>query len=476
MKALYLFMAAICITLALIYFLLTPKPKEVTLTPDWEHSLWTCSMHPQVRLPKPGLCPICGMPLVAEEANKRTPDIHEHGLQLNRAEVALAGVSTVAVGRREMYHVVRATGKIEANESTLANVVVRVDGFAEKLHVDYTGVDVKAGDHLVDIYSPELLVAQQELLTASRPGSQGADLTRAKLLRLGLTSQQVRELEQSGKVQENITLFSPISGTVLEKLVIQNNAVKAGEILYRVANLDSVWVTLDLFERDLPRIKYGQSVDVTVEGAPGLSISGRIWFISPTLTEETRTVKVVVTVPNQLRLLKPGMYIVARIPVPLLHDGHPAPTGVAGMFTCAMHPDVLQDSPGLCRVCAMSLVVIPAPPVQDKSLLPLALPKASVLDAGRRKIVIVEKPAGFFAPLPVQLGPESDGYYLVLSGVSEGDQVVATGNFFLDSQLQLEGHASLFFQQHQAKSSVAKGSDPGEPNAATRDRNVKHSH
>lgn len=173
-----------------------------------------------------------------------------------------------------------------------------MEGYVERLFVDYTGIEVKAGDHLVEIYSPDLLVAQQELLIAlADQGNAGlVESAKRKLLLWGLTQEQVDAFVRDKTISDRITLFSPIQGTVTEKMVVQQAMVKPGEVLYRLANLESVWVYLDIYEYELPWVQYGQMVEIKSEAIPGEKFSGRVWFISPVLNEETRTVKVLLNI------------------------------------------------------------------------------------------------------------------------------------------------------------------------------------
>jgi Cu(I)/Ag(I) efflux system membrane fusion protein len=425
---------------------------------------WTCSMHPQVRLPKSSKCPICSMPLISLQsaakstttnaANAATTEASEPMLELSDHARAMASVATAVVERRALTHEIRAVGKVQYNETTLAVINSRVDGYIERLYVDFTGVDVQPGDHLVDLYSPDLIVAQQELLIAleNRSSTNLIESARLKLLRWGLTPTQVDDLTLHRKISERVTLFSPSRGTVTERMAVQKGMVKAGEMLFRLANLDSVWLYLDVYESELGRVQYGQLVDLTTEAHPGRTFSGRIWFINPVLTEESRTVKVLVNIANTDHALKPGMFASASIRIPLLSDGRAAPTGVAGQFTCPMHPLVLQPPPGQCKLCGMALTQIPGPTAQPKpdEFKVLAVPIAAVLDSGVRTLVYVERAKGQFAPVEVKLGARAGDFYPVMSGLNGGERIAVRGGFLLDSQFQVQGLASLFYPQGQA--------------------------
>ena len=417
--------------------------------------VWTCSMHPQVRLPKDGTCPICEMPLTPAKAQSApgTNGPTHPVVELSEHARSMAAVETVPVERRKLEAPLRAVGKVQPNETTLAAVVSRVDGYVERLFVNFTGLEVQQGHHLAEIYSPELIVAQQELLLAS--GS-ATETTRLKLVRLGLTEAQVDELIQRKKISERVTLFSPIQGTVVEKMIVQNSPVKAGDVLYRLANLESVWVYLDIYEYELERVQYGRSVELATESHPGETFAGRVWFISPVVSEETRTVKVLVNIENRDSKLKPGMYVSAIMRVPLLANGEPAPTGLEGQWTCPMHPAVLQQASGKCPICGMNLGQIPGVgrTVNEDDRLVLSIPVTAVLDSGLRKLVYVERAKGEYSPVEVTIGPKAETFYPVLKGLSGGEQVVTRGNFLLDSQFQIQGLASLFYPSGQVGSAA----------------------
>ncbi len=438
-------------------------------------SVWTCSMHPQVRLPAAGKCPICGMPLIPADASGAAGS----PLKLSDAARAMAGVETAPVVRRKLARDLQTVGKVSFNETGLSTVVARVDGYVERLFADYVGMAVGRGDHLAELYSPELIVAQRELLMAldDPAGASRLESARLKLRRWDLTDAQVAEIEKSRKIQERITLYSRVRGTVMEKNVVEKSPVKAGDVLYRLASLESVWVTLDVYEYEISWVQYGQSVEIRAEAYPGQAFTGMVTFISPTLSEETRAIRVRVNVPNPEGRLKPGMFVSAKIQVRLQADGRPAPTGLEGKWSCPMHPEVVTDAAGACPQCGMPLVQMPGRPAPgaavytcpmhteirqekpglcpkcggmelEKEIVPtgedlLAVPASAVLDSGTRKIVYVETAPGEYLPMEPVLGPRAGDYYPVLSGLSEGDKVAVRGNFLLDSQFQIQGRPSL---------------------------------
>lgn len=450
--------------------------------------VWTCSMHPQIRLDRPGTCPICEMPLIPAGSSGPASGDGVPSLQLSEQALAMANVQTTPVSRRQLIKDVRAVGTIEYNESALATITARIDGYAERLFVNFTGVDIRKGDHLVEIYSPDLLVAQQEMLIALSAGHDPGlvETARIKLRLYGLTDAQIDELAMSRRPTERVTLYTPIDGTVIERLVVQHGSFQAGDVLYRIANLDTVWVYLDIYEIDLPWLRYGQRLQLTTEGYPGRVFEGMVTFVQPVVNPQTRTIRVPVHIENADHALKPGMYVSAVIKAALGPDGTAAPTGVEGKYTCPMHPHVLQESDGACPVCDMPLEQIPAAPQSQIAPAPaplyacpmhcegdkaypepgrcpvcnmklvereqsagtgelLAVPVSAVLDSGTRTIVYVEKSRGLFEPREIVLGPRGGEFYPVLKGLAEGERVVTRGGFLIDSQFQITGHSSLFY-------------------------------
>jgi membrane fusion protein, copper/silver efflux system len=449
---------------------------------------YTCSMHPQVRLDAPGNCPICEMPLIVAGSGGAAAD-GVPTLELSEHALAMASVETTEVELRELKRSLRAVGRIEYNESSLATITTRVDGYAEKLFVNFTGVEIREGDHLAEIYSPELLVAQQELLIAARGGIDDAliGVAKTKLRLLGLTEAQIAQLVTEERTTDRVTLYSPIGGTVIEKAIVENESFDAGDALYRIANLDSVWVYLEIYEYDLPWVRYGQKVTLAAEALPGREFEGIVTFVQPIVDDASRTIRVPVHIVNTDHSLKPGMFVTATIEARLDENGRAGPTGVEGRFTCPMHPQVLVDADGECPHCEMPLERIPgerpatesAPPstsplfhcemecegektypapgncpicemklTELRSASATSVPSVlatAILDSGTRRIVYVAKGRGTFESREVVLGPRAGDYFPVLSGLSVGERVVTRGNFLIDSQFQITGHPSLFY-------------------------------
>lgn len=438
--------------------------------------VWTCSMHPQIRLPNPGNCPICGMTLIPLSELSQVAESLETSI----------GLETETVERRKLFKEIRTVGKIVFNERRIAVLTARIAGRVDRVFADFTGISVQKNDHLVDIYSPALYSAQAELVQAVEASKAGMgdrqfletslEAARTKLALLGILPEQIAEIEKNRKITSHLRVFAPIGGVVIEKNIQEQQYVKEGDVLYRIAELDPIWLYLDIYEYDLAWIRRGQTVDVMVESYPGEVFHGTVVFIHPFLDDETRSVKVRVNLPNPEHRLKPAMYATAVIHVPLRADGTPAPTGLEGKFICPMHPEVVEATPGKCPICEMALEKIPElQPVVDiqegknqksDDGQVLAVRKSAVLDTGRRQIVYRRAENGSFELVEVTLGPLAESttgngvnvlYYPVLSGLNAGDEVVVRGGFLLDSQRQLEGMPSLLYEEGRSAASLHAG-------------------
>lgn len=421
-------------------------------------AVWTCSMHPQIRLPKFDRCPICGMDLIPAAAGGGD----SNAVVLGESAQRIASIEVAPVKRRILDREIRTVGRVEMTEPSVANLTSRVDGRVEHVFADFTGTAVAKGDHLVEIYAPDLVVAQEEFLVLARrtpstsrpatlpqfddPWSGQERLVRRKLKLLGITEEQIAELERTHEARAVVTVHAPIGGTVMEKNVREGMYVKTGDPLYTIADLSVVWIFVDVFESDLPWIALGQQVDAELDAAPGESFGGVVAFVEPMLNDATRAVRVRVEIENRDRRLRPGMFARVTIRSQLGADGRTPAVVVPGNFVCRMHPSVWSEDSANCRICGMSLIrrpSAPQPTTQPSEL--LALPVTAVLDGGARRIVYVETSDGTFEAMPVVLGPRSGEFYPVLGGVGEGDLVVTNGGFLLDSQAQIEGKPSLLF-------------------------------
>jgi len=365
-------------------------------------SSWTCSMHPQIRQPNPGDCPICGMdliPVASQSGGLRT-------LTVGPETRALMNIASTPVTRRYVTHEIPMVGKVDYDETKVGYITAWVPGRLDRLYVDYTGIHVNKGDHMVYVYSPELYSAQEELIgalkhrrrepTTTTKLIQPIDLVEAareKLRLLGLSEDQIKEIENQNKPSDHLTINAPVSGIVIEKLKQEGDYVKTGERIYTVADLNQLWVHLDAYETDLPWIRYGQDVTITTEAYPGEKFHGRIAFIQPVLNDKTRTVKVRVNVPNPQGKLKPDMFVHATVKPQVAAGGRVMDPSLAGKWISPMHPEIVKDEPGKCDICGMELVRAESlgfvTPATDEQQAPLVIPYSAALVTGTRAVVYV---------------------------------------------------------------------------------------
>jgi len=425
--------------------------------------VWTCAMHPSVRLPEPGQCPICFMDLIPANADGGGDDLGPRTLRLTESARKLAEIETAPVKRMSVAHEVSMVGKVAFDETRLAYLTAWVGGRLDRLFVDYTGVNVRRGDHMVEIYSPTLYTAQQELLqaieTSARLEQGSLDVLRStglatiraareKLRLYGVTEEQIAEIEERGTPDEHVVLLAPAQGVVVHKNAVEGMYVEQGARIYTIADLSRVWVLLDAYESDLAWLRYGQDVAFRVEAYPGETFHGRIAFIDPVLNDRTRTVKVRLGVDNSERRLKPDMFVSAEVSAVLTPGGKVVDEELAGRFMCPMHPEVIDDAASACPECGMDLVPaselgFAAPPARGPSLV---IPATAPLVTGKRAVVYVRVPdqdAPTYEGREIALGPRAGDYYVVHDGLEEGEEVVVRGNFKLDSELQIRAKPSM---------------------------------
>jgi Cu(I)/Ag(I) efflux system membrane fusion protein len=365
-----------------------------------EQTWWTCSMHPQVHL----------------------------------------------IERKFVEAQIRMVGKIDYDETRVKNITAWVPGRSriERLFIDFTGITVNKGDHMVDLYSPELISAQAELLLSSTKL-----LAREKLRLLGLTAEQIEQIEKTGKPVDYLTIYAPIGGVVIHKNATEGMYVTEGTKLYTIADLSRLWVKLDAYESDLPWLQYGQEVEFTTEAHPGEVFKGRITFIDPILNDKTRTVKVRVNVDNTNDRLKPDMFVRAVVRSQGAHSGKVMAPEMTGKWICPMHPSIVKDSAAACDICGMDLQTTESLGyvVADTSgEAPLVIPVSAPLITGKRAVVYVQLPdmhKPTFEGREVVLGPRAGDYYIAKSGLAEGEIVVTNGNFKIDSALQIQAKPSM---------------------------------
>jgi Cu(I)/Ag(I) efflux system membrane fusion protein len=425
------------------------------------HVEYTCPMHPQIRLTDPdALCPICNMKLVAVESAATDTS----SSSFSDTAVKLMEIETVPVEARAVSAIVRMVGKIDYDETRVATITAWVPGRLDRLFVDYTGMPVQKGYHMVELYSPELLTAQEEVIVTAQAVAEleetdseyvrQAAITNAqaayeKLRLLGLSKQQIDAIIATGTTQNRITINSPVSGIVTERFATQGQYVKTGSRIYAIADLSEVWVRLDAYESDLQWLRYGQEVRFTTRAYPGETFTGRVAFIAPTLDEKTRTVRVRVNAANAEGKLMPGMFAQAEITAGVSAGGKVMDVSLADKWMCPMHPAVIKDAEGSCDICGMplerpeSLGYAGVDADDDK---PLVVPDSAVLRTGKRAVVYVAEATDdgpTFELRQVVLGPRVGPYYIIREGLQAGERVVAKGAFKIDSERQLQGLPSM---------------------------------
>ena len=426
---------------------------------------YTCSMHPSVRSTDPhGKCPICFMDLILVPTGSGSGD-GPPSLVLDAASRARIRLETSPVERRPIDMEVRMVGKIAHDETRLADITAWVPGRLDRLYVDYTGIEVQDGDHLVQLWSPELYGAQEELLQAARAAAtldaggedvlrdrvhDTLDAARERLRQWGLTEAQVAEVEAADAPADHVTIYAPKGGVVVRKLAQQGMYVQRGTPIYTIADLDHLWMNLEAYESDLQWLRYGQPVAFTTQALPGEEFHGTIAFLAPELDERTRTVRVRVNVENTDRRLKPGMFVRASVHAAVAAGGKVMAPALAGSWICPMHPEVVAAEAGICDVCEMDLVPVESlgyvTAEAEGAAPPLVIPKSAPLLTGARALVYVETRTDTevsYSPRTIVLGPRAGNSYVVKSGLEEGEIVVTHGAFKLDSELQIRGEPSM---------------------------------
>jgi RND family efflux transporter MFP subunit len=372
--------------------------RNSSAAPTAEKQLYTCGMHPQVIQDHPGNCPICGMkltPIHKDAGAGAEAAANSSAIRVDPVTMQNMNLRTTEIVRGPLRKTIRTVGTIDYNETAMADVTTKFKGWIEKLNADATGQLVHRGEPLFEVYSPELYSAQVEYLMASGSGTNdsGSALLREtavnKLKFYDVSDAQIAELEKTHQPRKTLPFLAPMDGFVMEKMAVQGQMVDAGMKLYRLADLGIVWIYAQIYEQDLSYIQLGQEAVVKIASLPDREFRGRVTFIYPNLDEKTRTAKVRLEFENPGYFLKPGMFVSAQISAEL----------------------------------------------SDSALL---VPDSAVLRSGQKNTVFLALDGGKFDARTVVLGPEGeDGMFQVLSGLNEGERVVSSGQFMLDSESQL---------------------------------------
>lgn len=401
---------------------------------------------------EPGRCPVCAMELVEATSGGGGDGI---SVTIESSARRLVGIQTAMSRMGEMTRTIRTIGSIDFDESRLSTISAYIDGRLEKLYADYVGVEVTQGEDLALVYSPQLYSAQTEYITSLEGNSSKRfqigdsnleEMSRQNLSELGMTKEQIESLRKSRKPQSRIRIKSPQSGTVIEKTAVEGDYVKTGQKLYRIADLSSVWLMLDLFPDDATTVRFGQQVEAEIQSMPGEVFSGRVAFIDPTVNSQTRTVRVRVEVMNFDGKLRPGDYATARITVPAIPTDLVYDPALSGKYISPMHPQVIRDEPGTCPICGRDLVPTSqlgyaTQPQPEQQV--VTVPRDSVLLTGDSGVIYVETEPGRFEIRRVAVGPMNDTEAVIIEGLAAGETVATGGNFLIDSQMQLAGNPSL---------------------------------
>jgi membrane fusion protein, copper/silver efflux system len=378
-------------------------------------TIWTCSMHPQIRMNEPGKCPICGMDLIPLN-QAGTSQFDPDAIHISKEAAGLANVMTTKVSTQNPVKEVRLYGKVQVDERLFQSQVSHVPGRIEQLFVNFTGEQVRKGQKLAEIYSPELVTAQQELLETIKTKQLQPELydaSKEKLRQWKLSDDQISLIESSGKIINNFDVLSNTSGTVTARRVSAGDHIAQGTVLFDIADLSNVWILFDAYETDLPFIRQGQKVKFSIQAIPGIEFSGNIVFIDPVIDPVTRVAKVRVEASNPLGKLKPEMF-------------------ATGVILSTMKE--YQNN--------------------------IVIPKTAVLWTGKRSIVYVKDPdtdEPVFKLREIGLGPMLGDGYVVTDGLSEGEEIVTNGTFSVDAAAQLEGKPSMMNPKGGIKTSSMPG-------------------
>ncbi|MGM0626452.1 MAG: efflux RND transporter periplasmic adaptor subunit, partial [Bacteroidota bacterium] len=364
-------------------------------------TVWTCSMHPQIRKEEPGDCPICGMDLIPLD-DEENEEMDPMAISMSPTAMKLAGVRTAVVGKKEAVKQVRLNGKIQADERMVYSQSSHIPGRIEKLLVNFTGEYVSKGQTIARVYSPDLVTAQEELLEARKISETQPQLfiaAREKLKNRKLSDKQIEEILASGEIREEFPVQADVSGYVTEKMVKPGDYIREGEEVYEITELSNVWVLFDVYESDMAWVKKGDEVRFSVASQPGESFEGSISYIDPVIDPKTRVAKARLEYKNPNGTLKPEMF-------------------VSGVVEAELSGK--QNS--------------------------LVVPKTAVMWTGKRSVVYIKTRSDQgvnFIMREITLGPALGDSYVVKRGLQEGEEIAVSGTFSIDAAAQLAGKPSM---------------------------------
>ena len=364
-------------------------------------TIWTCSMHPQIRQNEPGDCPICGMELIPLE-NDDNSELDPMAISMSPTAMQLANVATAIVGKTKPVKSVRLNGKVKADERSVYSQSSHIPGRIEKLMVNFTGEYVNKGQVIASIYSPDLVNAQEELFEARKIVETEPLLfnsAKEKLKNWKLTDKQIAQILESGVVKEELPILADISGYVTEKKVNLGDYVMKGMAIYEIANLNNVWILFDVYESDMAWVKKGDAVNFTVQSLPGESFKGKISYIDPVIDPMTRVAKARVEINNSGLKLKPEMFVSGTVEAEL--------------------------------------------PIKSEAII---VPKTAVMWTGQRSVVYIKNTTAKgvnFMMRDVTLGPALGDGFVVNDGLQEGEEIAINGTFSIDASAQLAGKPSM---------------------------------
>lgn len=396
-----------------------------------KETIWTCSMHPQIQQHEPGSCPICAMDLVPlNEVDSGDEEVSPFDIQMTESAVKLADIQTLIVTKGTPEKDVLLSGKVQPDERNIASITSRINGRIESLAINFTGQKVYKGQSLGKIYSPELINAQKELLEAAKYKDDNPSFynsAKSKLKLWNISEKQITSIETKGEPILYFDITAPISGTVSERNVSVGDYINEGSSLFKIIDLSKVWIMLNAYESDLPWINIGDKVSYELQSIPGEVFKGEVSFIDPFINAKTRIAQIRVEAKNSEDQFKPEMFVKGTI-----------------------------ESNGAANTNE------------------ILIPKTAVLWTGKRAIVYIKNPdikMSTFRYTEITLGPEAGSYYVVIDGISEGDEIAVNGVFKIDAAAQLSGLPSMM---NPDGGRISMGHNHGEMEAGGND-NATHS-